>query len=89
MWHTGEEVGLFGSKYFADHPTVPLENISAQLNTTNLHPDYHRVADSVEKIDFEKMAHIAQLVYETGRRVANLDHLPVRDSKGPHLALTQ
>jgi hypothetical protein len=168
VWHTGEEIGLFGSKYFADHPAVPLENILAQLNmdmigrnhdnlssesntvypvgsdrvsselhqilveanaslprpmifnyqlndptdpervyyrsdhysyaskgipiiffTTNLHADYHRVTDSVEKIDFEKMAHIAQLVYETGRRVANLDHTLVRDSKGPHLALAR
>ena len=166
VWHTGEEIGLFGSKYFADHPTVPLEKIAAQLDmdmigrnhdnlasesntvypvgsdrisselhqilaevnaslrkpmtlnyqlndptdpervyyrsdhysyaakgipiiffTTNLHPDYHRVTDSVEKIDFDKMAHITQLIYETGRRVADLDHMPVRDFKGPHLAL--
>ena len=26
---------------------------------------------------------VAQLAYETGRRVANLDHAPVRDNKGP------
>ena len=168
IWHAGEEIGLLGSRYFADHPTVPIENIAAQLNmdmvgrnhdnlatesntvypvgsdrvsselhqilieanaglskpmifnyqlndptdservyyrsdhysyaakgipiiffTTNLHSDYHRVTDSVEKIDFEKMAHIEQLIYETGRRVANLDHFPARDFKGPHLALTQ
>jgi hypothetical protein len=31
------------------------------------------------------MARIAQFVYETGRRVANLDHPPVRDFKGPRL----
>jgi hypothetical protein len=168
VWHAGEEVGLFGSRYFADHPTVPIDSIAAQLNidmigrnhdnlasesntvypvgsdrvsselhqilldaneslpkpmkfnyqlndptdpervyyrsdhysyaakgipivffTTNLHPDYHRVTDSVEKIDFEKMAHIGQLIYEIGRRVANLDHFPVRDFKGPHVAVTR
>src|SRR5262249_54528191 len=32
VWHAGEELGLYGSRYFADHPTVPLENIVAQLN---------------------------------------------------------
>ena len=164
VWHAGEELGLYGSRYFADHPTVPIDHIVAQLNmdmvgrnhnnlesesntvytvgadristelhnimidanaslakpmninfelndptdservyyrsdhysyaakgipiiffTTNLHPDYHRVTDEIDKILFDKMAHIAQLVYETGRRVANLDHAPIRDFKGPRL----
>ena len=30
--HTGEEQGLWGSQWFTDHPTVPLESIVAQLN---------------------------------------------------------
>jgi len=164
VWHAGEELGLFGSEYFADHPTVPLDHIVAQLNidmigrnhdnlesesntvytvgadristelhnilvdanaglakpmsinfqlndptdseriyyrsdhysyaakgipiiffTTFLHPDYHRPSDQVEKINFEKMARIVQLVYETGRRLGNLDHAPVRDNKGPRI----
>ena len=32
VWHTGEEAGLWGSRYFTDHPTVPLDHIVAQLN---------------------------------------------------------
>jgi Zn-dependent M28 family amino/carboxypeptidase len=32
VWHAGEESGLLGSRYFADYPTVPLENVVAQLN---------------------------------------------------------
>ena len=32
VWHTGEESGRYGSLYFADHPTVPIENVVAQLN---------------------------------------------------------
>jgi hypothetical protein len=32
VWHTGEELGLFGSSYFTDNPTVPREKIVAQLN---------------------------------------------------------
>lgn len=32
IWHTGEEKGLWGSKYFVQHPTVPLTSIVTQLN---------------------------------------------------------
>ena len=32
VWHTGEEKGLLGSRYFADHPTVPRDSIVAQIN---------------------------------------------------------
>lgn len=32
VWHTGEEGGLQGSRYMADHPVVPLESVVAQLN---------------------------------------------------------
>jgi hypothetical protein len=160
-WHAGEERGLWGSEYLADHPPVPIESIVAQFNIdmigrnrdnkdseentvyavgadristelhnilvdtnnslaqpltldfemndpadperiyfrsdhfsyaskgipiifffTGLHPDYHQVTDSVDKIHFQKMSHIVELVYDIGRRVADLDHAPVRDLKG-------
>jgi hypothetical protein len=32
VWHTGEEQGLWGSRYFTEHPTVPLDRVVAQLN---------------------------------------------------------
>jgi hypothetical protein len=32
VWHTGEELGLFGSEHFTDNPTVPRERIVAQIN---------------------------------------------------------
>lgn len=32
MTVSGEEKGLLGSEYFADHPTLPLEKITANLN---------------------------------------------------------
>ena len=169
VWHAGEERGLWGSRYFADYPAVPMDKIVAQLNidmigrnrddkaseantvylvgsdrisselhalnraanaampkpltlsyemndpadleqvyyrsdhysyaakgipiiffTTGLHADYHANTDEVSKIEFEKMTRIAQLVYETGARLANLDHAPVRDNKGPRAGrLTQ
>jgi len=162
VWHVGEERGLWGSRYFADYPTVPMEQIVAQLNidmigrnrddqeseantvylvgsdrisselhainraansalakpltldyryndptdleqlyyrsdhysyaakgvpiiffTTGLHPDYHANTDDVAKIEFEKLARITQLVYQTGLQLANLDHPPARDNLGP------
>ncbi len=162
VWHSGEESGLYGSRYNADFPVVPLDKIAAQLNidmigrnrcddpkddntvyvvgsdristelhnlsedanaglskpmtldyelndpadpesiytrsdhysyaakgipiifyTTGLHKDYHAVTDEVSKIAFAKMAHITQLIYATAVKVANLDHTPARDNKGP------
>lgn len=164
-WHAGEELGLFGSRYFADNPPAAIGNINnivAQLNIdmigrnkdnkasesntiyavgadristelhnilidanagmarplslnfemndpsdseriyyrsdhfsyaskgipiifffSGLHPDYHEVTDTVDKIDFDKIARVGQLVYEIGRRVANQDSAPVKDFKGP------
>jgi hypothetical protein len=32
VWHTAEEMGMYGSEYFTDHPTVPRDSIVAQLN---------------------------------------------------------
>jgi hypothetical protein len=162
IWHAGEERGLLGSRYFADHPTVPLDKIVAQINMdmigrnnqdreensnhvfvvgsdristelhnlavdanqamakplaldfemndlgdpeqiyyrsdhysyaakgipivflfTGLHKDYHANTDSAEKINYEKMARIAQFAYELGARVANLERAPARDNRGP------
>jgi hypothetical protein len=158
VWHTGEEIGRYGSLYFADHPTVPVNQIIAQLNidmigrnrddkpseanklylvgadristeldeisraanaampspmtldyefndlsdgeslytrsdhysyaakgipviffTTGLHSDYHANTDEVSKIEFDKLTRVVKLVYETGTRLANLDHMLLRD----------
>src|SRR6266850_4555006 len=32
VWHTGEEKGLWGSRYFTDYPTLPLARIVTQIN---------------------------------------------------------
>ena len=32
VWHTAEEKGLLGSRYYTDHPTVPRDSIVAQIN---------------------------------------------------------
>ena len=33
VWHTGEESGLQGSRWFTDNPTVPRDSIVAQINS--------------------------------------------------------
>lgn len=32
VWHAGEEKGLWGSRYFTDFPTIPLDRIVTQIN---------------------------------------------------------
>ena len=32
VWHAGEEKGLWGSRYFVEHPPVPLDKVVVQLN---------------------------------------------------------
>jgi hypothetical protein len=164
VWHTGEELGLFGSQYFTDNPTVPRDSIVAQLNmdmvgrgraddengggpgylqligtrrlstelgdivervnkqrqqpftfdyqfdaaghpeqyycrsdhymyarygipiaffTTGNHRDYHQVTDEPEYIDYDKLAHVSQFVYDVATTVANLDHRVVVDKPKP------
>jgi hypothetical protein len=67
----------------SDHYSYASRGIPIIFYTTGLHRDYHYVTDEVSKIEFPKLAHIAQLVYTTGMKVANMDHIPVRDNKGP------
>jgi hypothetical protein len=67
----------------SDHYSYASKGIPIAFFTTGLHPDYHRVTDTVDKILFPKMAKIAQLVYEVGFTVANTDRVLERDNKGP------
>lgn len=69
----------------SDHYSLASKGIPIIFYTTGLHRDYHYVTDEVDRINFPKMAHIAKLIYSTGEKVANLDHAPVRDNKGPRV----
>jgi hypothetical protein len=142
---SGEEKGLWGSRYFSEHPTVPLSQIVADLNmdmigrnwpdtivaigkehsdlgaTLNrvnaahpelgmtaiddiwpeeqfyfrsdhynfarkgvpilfffngVHPDYHQVTDSPDKINGEKEARILRLIFYLGQEIANAPDRP-------------
>ena len=164
VWHVAEELGLFGSAYFTDHPTVPRDSIVGQVNidmigrgpgalfpgggtgdlqiigsrrlstelgnivdeegqkfkppfkydyqydanghpgqyycrsdhymyarygipvvflSTGGHPEYHEVTVEPQYIDYDGLARVAQLVYNTASRIANLDHRLVVDKPKP------
>ena len=38
VWHSGEESGLLGCRWFTDHPTVPRDSIVAQINIDMIAP---------------------------------------------------
>jgi len=145
MTVSGEEKGLWGSRYFSEHPPVPINQIVADINidmvgrnwpdtivaigkehsdlgaTLNrvnaehpelgmtaiddrwpeerfyfrsdhynfarkgvpilfffngVHPDYHRPSDSPEKINPEKEARIARLLFYLGEDIANAPERP-------------
>ena len=70
--------------YFrSDHFSYAVKGTPIIFFTTGLHGDYHANTDHASKIEYEKLARVAQLMYETGARVANLDRPPVRDRRGP------
>ena len=66
----------------SDHYSYAAKGIPIAFFTTGLHPDYHKVSDTVDKILFPKLARIAELVYRTGFSIANTDHVLRRDNKG-------
>lgn len=62
LWHAAEEVGLRGSSWFTEHPTVPLDSVIAYINLDMVgrggeadipggNPDFVRLL-SVEPADF-------------------------------------
>jgi len=158
---SGEENGLLGSRYYSDHPVIPIENtvtnfnadmigrsdpeniqkgdtdyvyliggeiISSELDSlvqsannisvnmrldrkyndlqdsnqfyrrsdhwnfgrfgvpfvfffTGVHEDYHRPSDTIDKINFEKLSRVSQLIYTSTIKVANYDGRPTVDNQ--------
>ena len=69
----------------SDHFSYAAKGIPVIFYTTGLHRDYHYLTDEVDRIEWEKLTRIAQLVYATSQRLANLEHVPARDNKGPRV----
>ena len=57
--------------YRSDHYNYASKGIPILFFTTGLHPDYHKVTDSPEKIDYAKLARISEYVWRVGLAVGN------------------
>lgn len=57
--------------YRSDHYNFAEKGIPAIFYFNGTHADYHRTSDTVDKINFEKMAKIGQLVFYTTWELAN------------------
>lgn len=65
--------------YRSDHYNYARHGIPIIFYFTGLHADYHKSTDTIEKIDFDKLARITRLIYATAWRVANLENRLVID----------
>ncbi|MDQ2793499.1 MAG: M28 family peptidase [Bacteroidota bacterium] len=69
--------------YRSDHYNFARRKIPVIFYTTGEHADYHRATDDVEKIEFDRLAERAQLVFHTAWALANREQRIVVDSNKP------
>jgi|TARA_B110000116_G_scaffold69192_1_gene59763 hypothetical protein len=67
--------------YRSDHYNFAKNNIPVIFYFNGVHEDYHKVTDTVEKIDFEKIETITRLVFLTAWELANRDERIIVDKK--------
>lgn len=60
----------------SDYAPFWMEEIPFLFFSTGEHPDYHRPTDTANKIDFEKLAHITELMGNVVERLGNEDDRP-------------
>jgi len=65
-----------GVLFRSDHYPFLMHGVPGIWWFTGFHPDYHQVTDTVEKINFEKMAKILKLAYLSGFEFADEPHPP-------------
>lgn len=59
--------------YRSDHYNFAERGIPSIFYFNGTHADYHRAGDTVDKINFDKMAKIGHLIFHTGWEIANRD----------------
>jgi hypothetical protein len=57
--------------YRSDHYNYARKGIPIVYFTTGLHPQYHKVTDEPQLIEYDKMARVGTLMYHVGLAVAN------------------
>jgi Peptidase family M28 len=73
---TGEEKGLLGSRWFVDHPTVPVEHLAADVNLDQLRPLFPLNILTAEALGESSLG-------ETARVVAASMHIEIRPDREP------
>ncbi|MCL6506206.1 MAG: M28 family peptidase [Bryobacteraceae bacterium] len=63
----------------SDHFNFARRGVPILFFFSGTHPDYHRPSDSPDKIDAEKLARVAQLMFWVGLEVANASQRPQWD----------
>jgi hypothetical protein len=66
----------------SDHYNFARKGIPIAFFFSGTHNDYHRPTDTVDKINFDKMANTVRLIYMTGWDLANALHRPVINGNG-------
>lgn len=62
--------------YRSDHFSYAQKGIPILFFSTGFHEDYHKVSDEPGKIDYDKMARIANLMADLGRTLGNRETRP-------------
>jgi Zn-dependent M28 family amino/carboxypeptidase len=65
----------------SDHYNFAKHGIPVIFYFNGTHEDYHQPTDTVEKINFDKMEEIAQLIFLTAWEIAQRDERPKVDKK--------
>jgi hypothetical protein len=65
--------------YRSDHYNFAKNNIPVIFYFNGIHEDYHKPTDTIEKLDFNKIKKISQLVFLTAWEIANRDERPAVD----------
>jgi hypothetical protein len=64
----------------SDHYSYAKKGIPIIFFTSGEHEDYHRVSDEASKIDYDKIARVAQLMLEAGLAVSNRSTRPTSEA---------
>ena len=65
--------------YRSDHYNFAKNNIPIIFYFNGTHADYHQTTDTIEKINFEKMEKVGQLIFLTAWEVANREQRIILD----------
>ena len=67
--------------YRSDHFSFAKYGVPIAFFFTGFHRDYHQATDTIEKINFEKLARISKYVYDIGFEIAQADGRPMIEAE--------